>query len=509
LATPWSAIPFEHADAYSMTEMFLSARQSRIALTAEGKTSWGTMRAIFEGDFMGAGTTSNDNQSTSYLFRQRIVLGEVETNSHWTVSGGQGWTLATENKTGITTAAANLALPMMIDPNYVAGLVWARMGNFRLTKSFSKASFAVSAENPQLLYTASLAGNTPYAVVGSAGLSGAAMNQAVSGCSPSNNIVNYTNLAVKDANGVTVNSPSAVFKLVNSCANMANISFNKAPDVVVKAAFDPKFGHFEVLGIGRLFHETVYPGETTNGNLYGGNKDIVTGLLVAPALNVIGSYSNNVLLGGVGGSMRVSVVPNKLFFGAKGLFGPGVGHFGSSTLPDATSNASGELAPIHNLSGLLTVEANASPRLSLYTYYGGDYAGRADYGSAATTTLAAPTAAQSAAGLWGGTWKAPTAAAVGYGSRLLTNSTCNTTTNPGINGGSTGYYSGGSCSAQTRDVQEVTGGYWYDFYKGDRGRLRQGVQYSYAVREAWSGAGGIGAKGIENMVFTSFRYYLP
>ena len=30
-------------------------------------------------------------------------------------------------------------------------------------------AFAVSAENPQLLYTASLAGNTPYAVVGSAG----------------------------------------------------------------------------------------------------------------------------------------------------------------------------------------------------------------------------------------------------------------------------------------------------------------------------------------------------
>jgi hypothetical protein len=26
---------------------------------------------------------------------------------------------------------------------------------------------------------------------------------------------------------------------------------------------------------------------------------------------------------------------------------------------------------------------------------------------------------------------------------------------------------------------------------------------------AWSGADGIGARGIENMVFTSFRYFLP
>jgi cytochrome c556 len=509
MPTPWSSIPFEHADAYSMSEMYLSGRQSRIGLTMEGKTGWGTMRATLEGDFFGVGTTSNDNQSTSYVYRQRIAQAELETNSHWTISGGQGWSLATENKTGITTAANNMALPMMIDPNYVTGLVWARMGVFRLTKSFKKASFAVSAENPQLLYTATLAGNTPYAVVGSAGLSASLMNQTISSCSPSNTIVNYTNVVEKDANGITVNSPSAVTKLVNSCANLANISFNKAPDIVIKAAFDPHFGHFEVFGIGRTFHETVYPGETTNSNLYGGNKDIVTGLVVAPALTAAGSYSNSVFFGGIGGSMRVQVIPNKFTLGAKGLFGPGVGHFGASTLSDATSNANGELVPIHNVSAIFTAEANPTPRLTLYTYYGGDYAGRADYGSATTTTLAGPTAAQSAAGLWGGTWKAPAAAAVGYGSRLLSNSACNTTTAPGINGSSTGYYTGASCGAQTRDTQEITGGYWYDFYKGDRGRLRQGIQYGYSVREAWSGASGIGAKGTENMVFTSFRYFLP
>jgi hypothetical protein len=99
---------------------------------------------------------------------------------------------------------------------------------------------------------------------------------------------------------------------------------------------------------------------------------------------------------------------------------------------------------------------------------------------------------------------------VGYGSRLLSNTACNTLATPGYNGGgSTGYIPGGSCGAQTRDVQEMTGGYWYDIYKGDRGRLRQSIQYGYAVREGWSGASGIGAKGIDNMFWTSFRYYLP
>jgi hypothetical protein len=93
---------------------------------------------------------------------------------------------------------------------------------------------------------------------------------------------------------------------------------------------------------------------------------------------------------------------------------------------------------------------------------------------------------------------------------LLNNSACNTLAAPGYNGGgSTGYIPGGSCGAQTRDVQEMTGGYWYDIYKGEHGRLRQGIQYGYAVREGWSGASGIGAKGIDNMFWTTFRYYLP
>lgn len=509
MPTPWSAIPYEHADAYSLSEMYISGRQSRVGFIAEGKAKWGAMRAYFEGDFLGVGTTSNDNQSTSYIFRQRIALAEAEANSHWTFSGGQGWTLAVENKAGISTAAANMALPTMIDPNYVAGLVWARMGNIRVTKSFNKAAFAISAENPQLLYTASLAGNTPYAVVGSAGLSAALMNQTISSCSPSTSIVNYTNEAEKDANGVAVNVAVPVYKTMNSCANMANVSFNKAPDMLVKAAFDPGFGHYEVFGIARFFQETVYPGETTNSNLYGGLKDIVTGLVVAPALTANGEISNNITLGGGGGSMRLPVVPNKLTLGAKALFGPGVGHFGASTLSDATSNANGELVPIHNFSGLFTAEANPTPRLQLYFYYGGDYAGREDEANSGATTLAAPSAAQNTTGVWGGTWKAPSAAAVGYGSRLLNNSTCNTTAAPGYNGSSTGYYAGGSCGAQTRDVQEGTTGYWYDIYKGEHGRLRQGFQYSYAVREGWSGAGGIGAKGIENMIFASLRYFLP
>jgi len=468
---------------------------------------------VFRSHATGVGTATSNNQSNSYLLRQRLLYIQAETNSHLSFTVGQLWSLATEDRKGITSAAVDVAVPLSVDPNYMPGFVWTRQYGFRVVKSFDKAAFAVSLENPQVSYAASLAGNTPYAVLGSAGLNSGAFNAAISSCSPSTSIVNYTNELDSDGNNVAL----PVTKTVNSCTNLANISFNKAPDVLFKAAFDPGFGHYELFGIARFAHETVYPGETTNSNLYGGKDpsgnaivDIKSGLAAAPALTTEGSYSDSINLGGFGASARVPVIKDKLSIGAKALYGAGVGRYGSC-LPDVTANASGKLAPVHNLSGLLSAELTPTPRLLVWSYYGGDYAGREDYSSPLTTTLAAPTAAQNAAGVFGPTWAAPKQAAVGYGSRFLSNASCNVTSNPGINGASTGYYPGGSCGAQTRAVQEVAGGYWYDVYKGDRGRLRQGVQYGYFVREAWTGAGspGIGAKGIENMFFTALRYTLP
>ena len=530
IPTAFNALPYEGSDNYLLSEFYGSARQSRVTLMAEGKTDWGTLRGYYEADWLGTGISSNNNQSNSYVLRQRVLWAQAETNSHWAFTGGQLWSLATEDKKGLSNLSGDIMTPQTIDPNYVAGFVWTRQYGFRVTKSFDKAAFGIAAENPQLLYTASLAGNEPYAVLGSAGANGGNYNAAVSTCSPATSIVNYTNQVETDSAGNTVDVAVPVYKTLNGCADIATLSFNQAPDIIAKLALDPGWGHWEIIGIGGFAHETVYPGETTNGNLYGGLKDIATGLVVAPALTTAGHYSNSTLLGGVGGSLRVPLAPgNKLSFGFKGLYGPGVGRYGDSTLADVTADASGQLHAIHNVSGLFTIEANPTPRLALYVNYGGDYAGRTDYANANATTLGAPsaqfcpktagaftcTATPSAAniaagGTWGAHWGSPSAAAVGYGSRLLSNSACNTLANPGYNGGgSTGYIPGGSCGAQSRDVQEFTGGYWYDIYKGDHGRLRQSIQYGYAVREGWSGASGIGAKGIDNMFWTSFRYYLP
>jgi hypothetical protein len=534
IPTAFSALPYEGADAYSLSEFYGSARQSRLTLNVEGKTNWGTLRGYYEADWLGTGITSNNNQSNSYVLRQRVIWGSAETNAHLKFAGGQMWSLATEDKKGISNESGDIMTPQTIDPNYVAGFVWTRQYGFRVVKTFKNVAFGLSVENPQILYTASIAGNTPYAVLGSAGNNGGNYNAAVSTVAPTTYIQNYANQKQTDSAGNTVDLYIPVYNTIVANTNIANLSFNQAPDFIGKIAFDPSWGHFEIVGIGRSAHETVYPGVTTNSTKYGGQKDIATGAAVVAASTVAGSYSNSIALGGGGGSLRIALIPNKLTVGAKGFFGPGVGRYGDTTLSDVTANASGELEPIHNFSGLLTVEANPTPRLAIYLNYGGDYAGREDFGTGNTfaSTLgspsaqfcpttagafactASPTAADIAAGgAWGGHWGAPAVGttAIGYGSRLLSNSSCNTVASPGFSGSSTGYYPGGSCGAQTRDVQEVTGGWWYDIYKGDRGRFRQGFQYGYAVREGWSGAGtpGIGAKGIDNMFWTSLRYYLP
>src|ERR1019366_4705531 len=301
IPTAFSAIPYEHADAYSISEFFGDARQSRVTLMAEGKTNWGTLRGYYEADWLGTGITSNNNQSNSYVLRQRVIWGQAETNSHWAFTGGQLWSLATEDKKGISNLSGDIMTPQTIDPNYVAGFVWTRQYGFRITKTMKHTAFGVAVENPQLLYTATLAGNTPYAVLGSAGNNGGNYNAAISASATTTYVQNYT-----QEPGSTSYLP--VYNTVVANTNITNLSFNQAPDIIAKVAFDPGWGHYEILGIGRFAHETIYPGVTTDIVKYGGQKDIEPGAVVAPASSAAGAFSDSIVLGGVGGSFRVPIM---------------------------------------------------------------------------------------------------------------------------------------------------------------------------------------------------------
>jgi Skp family chaperone for outer membrane proteins len=433
--TQFTGIPLEHSNNAQISEFQGTGRQSRLAIKATGQIASMTMAGYYEMDWLGTGITSNNNQSNSYVVRQRQLWAQAALNSGWKFTGGQMWSLATETTKGLDNGTE--ILPATIDPQYNAGFVWTRQYGFRVSKDIGKKFWiGAAAENAETLNPggSSLPTNV---LLGSGGNNGGLYNST------------------------------------------ANYSFNLAPDMIAKVAFEPGFGHYEIFGIARFFRDRIFPNEVIVTNPDGTTK--VTG-------SAAGAYNDSTVGGGLGGSARVPLANKKLSLALKGLWGEGTGRYGSSTISDITLRPNGQIAPLHNFSALATVEANPTARLNLYVNYGGDYVGRRYFGK------------------------------VGYGSPLTNMSGCNTEPLPGaaaVNSGD-GFSPStpANCGGNNKDVQEISAGYWYNFYNGPMGRLRQGIQYSYFERDLWSGAGGVtnpggGAKGTDNMFWTSLRYYLP
>src|SRR5215470_9957184 len=101
--TPLNALPFGANSIGKLPEMNFTGRQSRISLLAETKLGETKIAGYYEADFLGTGVTSNNRESNSYVFRQRQVWGRADFASGWQITGGQMWTLATENRKRMVT----------------------------------------------------------------------------------------------------------------------------------------------------------------------------------------------------------------------------------------------------------------------------------------------------------------------------------------------------------------------------------------------------------------------
>jgi hypothetical protein len=419
-------------------------------MLAQGQLTSVKLSGYYEADFLSAGVTSNNNESNSYTLRQRQAWAQAAFNNGWSVTGGQMWSLVTETKHGLDNRTE--AVPMTIDPQYNVGFSWARQYGLRLTKNIgNKVWFGVSIENAQA--TLSTHNNGDNFLVGSAGASGGLYNAGASA----------------SASG--------------TAANLANYSFNPSPDVVAKLAFEPGFGHYEIFGVYSRFRDRVFPcGEVTSTETCGG---LAAG--VASALTAFNSSKNG---GGVGANARWSFVNKHLDFGLHFLGGSGVGRYGTGSLPDASVHANGTLDLIKSYQGLGTLEWHG-PKVDIYLNAGAEYAGRASDYDPLNAKLY-----------------------VGYGSPFFSNSGCYTETPPSVG---SGFFPGSlsSCTADTRVLYEGTIGIWFKPYDGsrekvNRGRIQWGPQFSYVDRQAWSGAGTPNSPhGLDGMIYTSFRYYLP
>jgi hypothetical protein len=444
--TPFNTTPFQGATDAHTSELNFSGRQSRLGGLFEAKTPIAKLSGYFETDFLSAGATSNNNQSNSYTLRVRQIWGKAETNSGFAFTGGQTWSLLTEN--GKSTDVRTEKLPNTIDPQYMVGYTWARQPGVRIQQKFagpmakSNVTAAVALEQAQIIYSGTANAPTNFQFGGPG--QGGGLYNAFSG--------NYTS--------------------------------NVAPDVITKLAFDAPNFHLEVGGVARFFRDRVYPAVGTAATGY-----------VAGSQGT-GPYNDTKVGGGAEAALRVSA-SKYLDVAVAGMYGAGIGRYGSSQLTDVTVHPNGTLEPVKNGHGLFSLEAHPDKKLDVYAYYGGEYSQRTVY---ATGVAASPF--------------------TGYGNRNASDVGCNTEVAPAASGFTASVTPTGSCASPTRYIQEGMIGFTYKAINSPKfGRLQYQATYSYLARQSWTGltAGTYNTatqtfgspRAINNMIHVGMRYYIP
>ena len=412
MLTVFDAIPYPFSPLYNEREFHASARQSQISVLAEGHIDAAQkLAAYFEIDFLGVGTSSTYVYTNDWPPRLRDAYLTYD-NNKWGfhLLAGQEWSMITPDKVGIIPRQENI--PLTINANYLVGFDFSRSSQIRAVKDFDKKFWlGASLETPATL-------NAP------------GIPQTVNGL-----VVNAVNTGTGGfLNGVMV-TPS------------------KAPDIFEKAAWDPGWGHYELLALQRFF------------------TDNTLCATAAPTGCVPGTTSRKTSFGaGVGGSVLLPVIPKHLQAMGGWSYGRGIGRYGAGNLPDATIAPDGSLTPITAFHVWTGIEVDRKG-LQLYAYGGIEQEG-ANYFDA-----------------------------LGYGNPAFDNSGCKTPTAAGFVTSTSA-----TCVANTRRLTDIKAGFWQDIYKGPVGRFVTGVEFDHIKRQAFSGIGGAPSTA-NNIIYTSLRYY--
>jgi hypothetical protein len=304
IASSFSAIPYKNSSVGRTAETRFSARQSRISLLAQGDVSPDThVAGYIEADFIGGAQTANSNESNSFNPRERNVYMTVDwDNPGLHLLAGQNWSLLTLNSKGITPRTE--LTPPQIDAQYLPGFTWARQTQIRLVKDFDKTWWlGISLENPQTTF-------------------GVSPNQSKAPVQPIYNM-----------------PAGSGFDSANT------LSLNHIPDVVIKLAADPGYGHYELFALGRAFYNRYNtPGQgNSNHDVYGG---------------------------GYGIGLVLPLVEKVLDFQFSGMQGRGIGRYGSAQMPDVTFRPNGSIAPIKENMLLAGLTLHATPDVDVYGFAG-------------------------------------------------------------------------------------------------------------------------------------------
>jgi hypothetical protein len=332
-ASNWNTgIPFAQSQNAAVNDFRMTERQSRVSALVQVPTS-GNIAAegYIEADFGAGPRTANTNESNSFSPRVRHFFADYrDKDAGWYLLFGQAWSLLTQNKKGIE--ARDELIPATVDGQYTPGFTWLRVPQVRFVKNVgTSVTLGVSLENPAAL----LAPN--------------------SGCVSAPNTSNGPYCSTAAGSGFDGNN---------------SLTFDSVPDVIAKLAFDPGWGHYEVLGLHRTFRDRYKSSNETTSTT------------------------------SVGGSLTLPLVPKRLDFSASFLAGEGIGRYGSAQLPDVTIRPDGSFAPIRGYDVLVGLTFKATPDLTLYAYGGREHADKTDFSNANGNTF------------------------LGYGSPLYDNTNC-------------------------------------------------------------------------------------
>jgi hypothetical protein len=442
---PFGGIPLANSPLYYQNELRFSAQQSRIALAATGDID---PAQHLKGYFETdfLGAGVTANSRESNSYNLRIRQAYFSyTNDNWGAHFSAGQMWSLATQNRVGILNGTENTPLTIDAQYVAGFNWARQPAIRFVEDWNKVVWFAVSVESP---------QTNFPGNGAGDVVPATFTAANGLVTPAT--VNVNPFSNCNASG-----------LLN---NTTQCSINVAPDVIEKVAIDPGWGHYEALALQRWFTDMTQPA--------------IAGVALPGT-----PWSQQTTFGwGVGGNALVPVWPKFVDLQGSVLYGQGIGRYASGQLADAVVGPTGSLIPITEVEFLVGAVAHPFAGNDIYLYYGQE---------------------QEQRNAW-------TVGAVngGYGNPAFMMSGCAGAGQPVANfdgtAGSTNFNgSSGTCTANVQRLQMVSVGFWQDFYKGDLGRMRYGLNYEWIQQDLFNGVGSAagGLHPNNNIVFFSLRYY--
>ena len=145
VGTSFASTPYEDRVQGNVSETRLSAQASRLSLRVdadfpEPETRFRRLSGYFEMDFNGTTPGTVAVTSTSVGLRLRHGFGEAQYGETFFVAAGQAFTLMTAAKDQLSMWPSDVELSQAVDTNYLAGMIWSRTPQVRVTWRPSRAS---------------------------------------------------------------------------------------------------------------------------------------------------------------------------------------------------------------------------------------------------------------------------------------------------------------------------------------------------------------------------------